>query len=278
MAITTYGVSPTIGETEWAILHRIEARGQWHEIPDTINDYLATAATGTRLVSVSAGDMVVCGVLVRNSAAASVALDANATSNSRIDLIVLEVDWSGDTDTASTIKFVKGTAAASPVAPALTRVAGTLWQVKLAQVTLAPSAGQLTAAMVAQTTPMRRIEYVTQANINQVTVTASGTQALASVTDRDPGWPYRLKLEAVVGFEHVAAGSGLISGEVNSVVLATARAGSFNDAEAVLLPKVSGSLTGAWAARLTATRGPTMAADLISTPARSGFIVTVKPA
>lgn len=148
MAITVSGVESDLDITEWA--EHMEAHARVSPSPDgVLSGFVVSAATGTRLLSVSAGDAVAPGVLIASSGAEGVTLDSNSSGNPRIDAIVLEVNWSGSSTTAGDVKAVKGTAGASPVAPSLTQTAGDVWQIPLAYVTVANGAGQLVAGNVA---------------------------------------------------------------------------------------------------------------------------------
>lgn len=276
MAILTYGVSPSIGEAEWAILHRIESRGNWHEVVDTGTDYQTTFATGTRVVNVSAGDMAVCGVLVRNDATVQLSLAAQGGGLSRIDYIVLQIDWSGTTSSAGTIAVVQGTAAASPVAPTLSRVAGTLWQVALARVNLASGAGQLTAGMIEVCVPQRRRDLIYAAAVDQRTISNNNNVQIGSTNGVDPGWPYILRVEANVGFVDVSSGRADLSATVDGATVVSAPAGSKNEADAYVMTHTS-SRTGKWAAALFAQKGGGQTEDLTTVAGISGFTVTVKP-
>lgn len=85
-------------------------------------------------VIVSPGAALVRGIHYLNTADVTLAIAANASGNPRIDVIVLEADF-----TAQTVRLdvVQGTPAASPVAPALTQTDGVLWQIPLADVAVA---------------------------------------------------------------------------------------------------------------------------------------------
>lgn len=277
MAINTYGVSPSIGEAEWAILHRIQGKGQWHEVVDAQTDFAVTPSAGNRIVSVAAGSLVACGVLVVVDTPTSITLDVQSGGNSRIDYIVLEIDWTGSQTTATTIKFVKGTAASNPVAPSLTRVAGTLWQVALARVTLTSGISQLVAANVDVCAPLQRRQYVSTATVDSKTISGGGESTIARTSGGDPGWPYRLRVEGKTGFTHVSAGAGIITGYVDGSVVTSGVAGNLNDADAELRADYTPTRTGAWSATMTMQRNPSMTTDLVTAPGRGGFTITLIP-
>lgn len=83
-------------------------------------------------VIVEPGSALVQGIFYLNDANKSVSIAANASGSVRIDIIVLEADY-----TAQTVRIavVQGTPAAG--VPNLTQTAGTLWQIPLAYLTLA---------------------------------------------------------------------------------------------------------------------------------------------
>jgi hypothetical protein len=87
-------------------------------------------------VVVTSGSAMVHGVHYRNTADLVLSIAANTSGFTRIDTIILRKDW-----TAQTIRLVvkQGTPAASPVAPGLTLTDGVLWEIPLADITVADS-------------------------------------------------------------------------------------------------------------------------------------------
>lgn len=85
-------------------------------------------------VYVRPGRALVHGTFYESTATETVAISPNASGNPRIDIVVLEKDW-----TAQTIRLavVEGTPAASPAPPSLTQTNGVLWQIPLAHVAVA---------------------------------------------------------------------------------------------------------------------------------------------
>ena len=144
MAITVYGVDPAINEPEWSKLFADSLSGaQAREV--VASGFSPSVATGVRLISVPAGRAAAAGVLAESDATATVSLAENTGSNSRIDLVCLQIDWAGTASTGGTLVAVQGAPAATPVAPALTRNAGSLWQVPLMEVLVRPGVGQIAA-------------------------------------------------------------------------------------------------------------------------------------
>jgi hypothetical protein len=237
MAISVYGVSPSIGEAEWAILHQIEARGGWHEVVDAAADFAVTAGGGTRQLNVAGGSMAVCGTLVQSSGSLSVNSGANAAGNPRIDQLVLQIDWSGTTATAGTLQVVAGTPAASPVAATLTRVAGTMWQVKLAEITVTPGQTAFTNAQIRSCVPQRRGPAVYKAaTITSATITAAqgDEEITAAITVADPGWPYKIAVSGRYSFGQIAAGRTNLRITLDDVTFAQSSAGAANDSDAIV--------------------------------------------
>lgn len=98
---------------------------------------MAVTATGLAMaVNVAAGGSLVQGILYDQLVAGSVTVEAAHATLARIDTLVIEVVPSGageDIEGRSELVMVKGTAAATPVAPTLTQTAS-LYQYALADV------------------------------------------------------------------------------------------------------------------------------------------------
>lgn len=210
MAITAYGVDQSITEPKWARIHKIVGPDQ--VVDDALNALEPTVATGTRVIDVASGYAVVCGVLVEVSATETVTLDANSSGNSRIDYIVLEVDWSGSSATGGDVKFVKGTADPNPLPPALTQTEGTLWQMPLAKITVRNGVGQIADADLEDVRPLERKPIVYKEAVTIVDrVHDAAPVEVCRVNVEDPGWPYKLQVYASVKFENAASGFGVIT-------------------------------------------------------------------
>ena len=97
-----------------------------------------TTTTGLGL-SVAAGFAVIRGFAYQNTSAVALTVDT-ANSQPRVDTVVLRLDPSANTIVAA---VKKGTAAASPSAPALTQIAGGVWEMPLADVYLSANATSL---------------------------------------------------------------------------------------------------------------------------------------
>lgn len=160
MAINAYGVVGTIDDSHWSklLLQLANGRdGQSHN-----GGFTPTVATGTRKVSIDSGAAAIAGVwsLATNDVTYSVTHDSNTGTQSRIDVVVLTVDWTAataaynaNTGSESTkasaaraagsyLDIVKGQPANTPSVPQLTQTAGTLWQMPLARVLVRPGVGQ----------------------------------------------------------------------------------------------------------------------------------------
>lgn len=169
----------------------------------------ATVGTG-RAVSVTAGAAVTAGVLVKNDATESVALAPNNGTTNRTDQVVVAVDWS--TNSAS-LTVVQGT---SPTAPALTQVAGSLWQMPLARVTVRPGVSTFLASDVVPCKPLPRQTYPYQGSgftVESFSRNASN-RPVGSATVADPGWPYYLEVHAKV---YAAADNGYMMLRVDAL-------------------------------------------------------------
>lgn len=129
------------------LTHRTAPDGVYGVPSDTPVTY--ADGTGTRVVKIRSGRYALVRGSLYDSGTTdiSITLDANASGNPRIDMIVLRLDRSGYTVTEAKIT---GTPAASPVAPALTYNTGGsgFWDFPLAEVAVANGATVITAGNV----------------------------------------------------------------------------------------------------------------------------------
>lgn len=104
-------------------------------------DGLAPSNGGANTVNIAAGGAIVDGKPYRSNAVVNVNIpSASGGGNTRIDRIVLRADWSAFT---VRIHRIAGTDAASPVAPAITQISGTTYDIQLCRV-LVDTAGTVT--------------------------------------------------------------------------------------------------------------------------------------
>lgn len=96
-------------------------------------------------VDVSAGSAMVNGTFYNNSAVVNLVIAANASGNPRVDVIVLNKDWSAQT---VRLLVVQGTPAGSPVPTAMVQTALTQWQIPLADIAVANGAVSITNANI----------------------------------------------------------------------------------------------------------------------------------
>lgn len=109
-----------------------------------------TATTGLN-VKVSAGWGFINCKWIKNDNDYSLQLDAADTSFARIDRVVLHLDTTS-THRYITIQVIKGTPAATPTAPALTRTNG-IYELSLAQIAVAANATAITQADITDERP-----------------------------------------------------------------------------------------------------------------------------
>lgn len=141
------GAGTDFSESEWSwLLGAALADGviaQGNSLIDLLK--LAPSADSSIMgVYVATGRAVVRGHLYENDATASVTLTAAHATLSRIDRIVLKLDRSAKT---IALDKVTGTAAGSPVAPALTRD-NDIWMIPIAEVLVDPAVGVIAAGKV----------------------------------------------------------------------------------------------------------------------------------
>lgn len=96
--------------------------------------YVEDTAPQSAAVYVRPGRALVHGTFYESTATETITISPNASGNPRIDVVVLEKDW-----TAQTVRIavVEGTPAGAPTPPSLTQTSGVLWQIPLAQVAVA---------------------------------------------------------------------------------------------------------------------------------------------
>ena len=168
MSIAAYGVQGTVDDSHWAQM--LLQLGDGRAGMSVRSGLVVSAATGTRLLNVSPGQCLQAGVYVIAAAGSTytVTVTANTGTNSRYDLICMQVDWlaaeaaytaaGGDASpdaagaaaklAGASLVAVQGAAAASPALPTLTQNAGTLWQTPLARVLVRPGVTQIASADV----------------------------------------------------------------------------------------------------------------------------------
>lgn len=100
------------------------------------SDVLQVSYNAGQVLDVQDGSAFIAGVYYNNSAATTVTLEDNGTIYTRIDRVVVRVDWSAQT---ARIVAKRGTASAYPEPPELVQEAGTLYELPLALVFVTPS-------------------------------------------------------------------------------------------------------------------------------------------
>lgn len=139
MAITVTGVEGSMEVPEWSQIGDDMA-------PAVVKDGLqVSVVTGTRLVSVAVGRSYQAGSNAFVTAAQQLTLAANTSGKPRIDLVCLQVDFSGTETTAGTLVVLQGVPLTNPIPPTPTQDAGGIWQTPLpnGQVRVVNNADQL---------------------------------------------------------------------------------------------------------------------------------------
>ena len=117
----------------------------------TPSTQLAVELTSGMGIKVLAGDSWIEGHKVQNTEDYTLTIDASDPIFSRIDRVVIFTD-SSDSVRAGGIRVIKGTPAANPEAPGLTRTNDT-YELCLAEITIQPNATALTVADLKDTRP-----------------------------------------------------------------------------------------------------------------------------
>lgn len=126
-----------VTEAEWR-----EMAQHWRSdgiLPGVGSGMAVTVSSGL-VLSVAAGAAIVRGHYGVLDTSTTVSVGAGHATNPRIDLVVLRLDTVAND---LTVEVVAGTAAATPVAPALTQTSAT-WEIELARVSVAALAASVT--------------------------------------------------------------------------------------------------------------------------------------
>ena len=282
MAITVWGVDPSITEAQWADLHYTTDAGNWYEtVADTGNALAPSAGPGTRETIIASGNCAAAGVLGKNTSAVSVFHDANNTSINRYDYVVFNINWSGTNTTGGTIVIRKGSTT-STTPPVLTQTPGTSWDIPLALVNIVPNATTFADTRVNDVRPRRRrvLRYRQTPQPGQTMNSGVTTpRVIATQEVPDPGWPYRLRVNAQVKF-NVLTGNGWGTIDVNvdgDAIEASSRAPKGNDGVAQIY--YCGAVrTGAATVRLRMLPSTGMSEPLVTSSDYQDFYVEVEPA
>lgn len=269
MAITAVGFTDSLAnEVQWAKMWAIGVPGG--QIVD--NGWTPAAATGTRLISVTAGDLIAAGVYANNSATANApALAANTSGQSRYDIVVALINWSADTVTLSSVQGTPGT---PPQDPTLTQTPGTTWHVPLARVLVRNNVTQIAAADVFDIRPTRPHPMVYNPAVTLTTMNAGASpKTIVSRDIPDPGWPYRIRVSGVVEFSASSAGRALVSANIDGAALIASRAAQGNAAPAIIPATLSDNLTGPHT--VTLTMQPFNMSEQLSSQSGSSFQIEV---
>jgi hypothetical protein len=282
VAITVWGVDPSITEAQWADLHYTTDAGNWYEtVADTGNALAPSAGNGVRETVIASGNCAAAGVLGKNTAAVSVFHDANATAINRFDYVVFNINWAGTNASGGTIVIRKGSTTSS-TPPNLTQTAGTSWDIPLALVNVTPNVSTFTATQVNDVRPMRRrvLRYRQTPQPGQsMNAGVTTPRIIATQEVPNPGWPYRLRVNAQVKF-NVLSGNGWGQIDVNvdgDSAEASSRAPKGNDGVAQLY--YCGPVrTGPATVRLRMLPSTGMSEQLVTSSDFQDFFVEVEPA
>lgn len=88
----------------------------------------------TTAVDVLPGSALVQGIAYINDSTESFVIAANASGNPRIDMIVVQADYTQQT---ARLALIQGTPAASPVPPSLTQTPSVMWEIPIADIAVA---------------------------------------------------------------------------------------------------------------------------------------------
>jgi hypothetical protein len=127
--------SSTYTRAEWSVVGKIFAACNKFEgiAPNYLNE-LAASVTGANTVQIATGGALVDGKPYNSDGAVNVTIpSASGAGNTRIDRIVVRVDWTTQT---GRITRIAGVDAASPTAPNITQTTGTTYDMMICRVTV----------------------------------------------------------------------------------------------------------------------------------------------
>ena len=139
------GAGSDVTEDEWREM--AEHFRQTGVLPGELNELEVFGDSSGLQVKVKSGKAWVKGHYMKNDAELIVPISTAHATLGRIDLVVVKVDFTGN---VITIETHDGTASGSPAAPALTQTAS-IWETKLAEVTVAAVAATINSGDVEDT-------------------------------------------------------------------------------------------------------------------------------
>lgn len=153
---TTPGDAGAYSQDNWALLQRYLCGGDGNNpdsgpitgsgvAPDPGLTVTQRGAGANMSVDVSAGAALVNGTFYNNDATVNLVIAANASGNPRVDVIVLNKDWSAQT---IRLQVVQGTPAGSPVPKSMVQTPLVQWQIPLYDVAVANGAVSITNANI----------------------------------------------------------------------------------------------------------------------------------
>lgn len=155
MTFTAGGFPGKFTEKQWSkLLGLIGYEG-------TIGCAVAPVPGEARQVTIGTGIANVGGIIAENLAAVTLTAGTNVSSLTRIDSVILQATWNGASSTL--VPAIKpGTPSSTPQPPVLTKTPGVLWELRLANLTIAPGQGAFTSGDITGTrTPPARGIYNT---------------------------------------------------------------------------------------------------------------------
>lgn len=209
MAINVVGFDGTMTEAQWAkLVLAIGTVGYKHGV---VSGFDVTPGGGARQTAVSAGELLLPGLRVESTSTVTLTHAANPGSSARTDVIVARADWAANT---VTIAIVQGT---SSTPPALTQVAGTTWEMPLAQVSVpAGYNAAFTNTHIATNKPVRLPLTPIRGTLDlSQTVASNGTaKTICTIEVPDPGRAFYLRVTAAVEFDSKNSGYGRLAAEL----------------------------------------------------------------
>ena len=135
-------------------------------------------------VKVAAGFAIVRGHIYQNTAQITLSITA-ASAQPRIDLVVLELDPTGN---AIVAKVIDGTPAATPAAPTLTQTNDAIYQLAIASVAVGSNVTTISAANVTDARPFIGAQWGVWTTATRPTTTRVGLAGYNTTTGQPEFW------------------------------------------------------------------------------------------
>ncbi len=265
---TVLGFAGSLGADGWARLHRAQQEVNYKH--GVFSGLGVAAAGGVRGVQVAAGVAVLPGLRI-DVPATVLNLDENLSGATRRDTVVLEADWN---TSVARLLCVKGSASA----PSLKQAEGDVWQMPLMTFPLTNNSASV--GTPEPCAPQPRLLRVQEAALSMQSVANGGAaKQIASMNLPDPGWPYRLRIDAAIRCSAANGSSaGILSARVDGTEIARSTTPPLAISGDAKIGKTLGVRTGPAAVSILLSETGSATITMVDSANHQQFQVTQIPA